>query len=77
MKNTCLSSKEIYQEFIKINKLFSRLDLLKTSDNKSEAESFHRPLCLLVADNSAESICLYCYFIKEKIPFLLVADEAY
>lgn len=43
-----------------------------TSYNKGEAEFFHCPLCLLVADNSAESICLYCYFIKEKIPFLLV-----
>ena len=72
MKNTCLSSKEIHQEFIKINKSFCRLVLWKISDRKGEAESSHRTLCLLATDNSAESICLYCYFIKEKIPFLLV-----
>ncbi len=72
MKNTCLSIERIRQELIEIEKKFCGFSLLEGYPNEEKGVQSCRPLCLLAADNSAESICLYCFLIKKKIPFLLV-----
>lgn len=72
MKNTVLSGEEIQQEIIKIDKLVQNLSGYNSIFVQKRDEHKQRPLWLLMADNSAESICLYCYMIKKKIPFLLV-----
>lgn len=72
MKNTCLSIEDIKTECKIIDTLLCDSMVPGDFHKKGMKGPYHRPLYLLSADNSAESICLYCYFIKMRIPFMLV-----